>query len=106
MLLLPRMTGGGGFIGDIPRGGLGEEAATLDRLLAVSGIRFSPSPICGSFIVRTRREAIGVPFTLNCAKRPLSPQFYTTIRTFSVLIRSCAKVPTACKNSLANNFGV
>jgi hypothetical protein len=30
MLLLPRMTGGGGFIGDIPRGGLGEEAATLD----------------------------------------------------------------------------
>jgi len=26
MLLLPTMTGGGGFIGDIPRGGLGEEA--------------------------------------------------------------------------------
>jgi hypothetical protein len=48
MLLLPRMTGGGGFIGDIPRGGLGEEAATLDRLLALS--RFSPNPICGSFI--------------------------------------------------------
>jgi hypothetical protein len=42
------MTGGGGFIGDIPRGGLGEEAATLDRLLALS--RFSPNPICGSFI--------------------------------------------------------
>jgi hypothetical protein len=55
MLLLPRMTGGGGFIGDIPRGGLGEEAATLDRLLAVSGIRFSPSPICGSFIVSMGR---------------------------------------------------
>jgi hypothetical protein len=51
MLLLPRMTGGGGFIGDIPRGGLGEEAATLDRLLALT--RFSPNPMCGSFIVRT-----------------------------------------------------
>ena len=51
MLLLPTMTGGGGFIGDIPRGGLGEEAATLDRLLALK--RFSPNPMCGSFIVRT-----------------------------------------------------
>ena len=51
MLLLPRMTGGGGFIGDIPRGGLGEGAATLDRLLALT--RFSPNPMCGSFIVRT-----------------------------------------------------
>jgi len=53
------MTGGGGFIGDIPRGGLGEEAATLDRLLTLT--RFSPNPICGAFIVRTRREAIEMP---------------------------------------------
>jgi len=47
------MTGGGGFIGDIPRGGLGEEAATLDRLLAVSvATGVSLNPMCGSFIVQ------------------------------------------------------
>jgi hypothetical protein len=44
------MTGGGGFIGGIPRGGLGEEAATLDRLIALS--RFSLDPVCGAFIVK------------------------------------------------------
>lgn len=51
MLLLPRMTGGGGFIGDIPRGGLGEEAATLDRLTTPLW-RASLNPVCGTFIVK------------------------------------------------------
>ena len=85
MLLLPRMTGGGGFIGDIPRGGLGEEAATLDRLLTLS--RFSPSPICGSFIVRARTGAIGMPFVPMIGERRRLPRFYTIIDTFSILIR-------------------
>jgi hypothetical protein len=51
MLLLPRMTGGGGFIGDIPRGGLGEEAATLDRLTTLLW-RASLNPVCSTFIVK------------------------------------------------------
>lgn len=61
MLLLPNDRGRG-FIGDIPRGGLGEEEATLDRLLALSvAMRFSIDPICGSVIVWITNQAIEVP---------------------------------------------
>jgi len=50
------------------------------------------------------REAIEVPSLSPSPRKHLSPQFYTKIRTFSVLIRSAFRMPTICKNSPASRF--